>query len=146
MHAFALELTVHRNNSIYRNNLLYTPDAAPLSVARFHDGRCSAGGVCSTDPILFTCELKEVLLLRVMLPSGDQEITSFGETVADVALSAGFAAVALKISVSEFTLSRNISLTLFIANASLLEYGVIRCDDTTKRNVVMAGCPLLGKS
>ena len=122
-------------------------DAALSSVASFNDSRCSAGGVCSTDPILFTCELKNVFYLRLMLPTGHQEAIGLGDSVATINLPAGFAAVSLNISLIDES-TRNISLTLSIANASLLDDGEIRCVDTVRRNVVMAGCPLLllGKS
>ena len=119
------------------------PDATPSSVASFNDSRCSADGVCSTDPLLFTCELKEVRLLRVILPTGDQEIISLGDSAADVALPGGFQAVFLNVSPIDDAI-RNIFLTLSIANASLLRGGEITCDNTVEG--VMAGCPLVGKS
>ena len=113
-------------------------------MASFNDSRCSTIGVCSSDPILFTCELKEVILLRVVLPTGDQEFISVGNIVSTIDLPAGFATVSLDMSeINECR--RNISLTFSIAIASLLDYGYIRCDDTQK-NVVTARCPLLGKS
>ena len=40
---------------------------------------------------------------------------------------------------------RNIFLTLSIMNASLLDGGMIICDDTTEANKVMAGCPVDSK-
>ena len=112
-------------------------------MASFNDSKCAAGGVCPTDPLLFTCELKEVFVLRVVLPNGYQEIISFGDIAADIALPAGFIVEVLEITIiNDFT--RNISLALTIVNASLLDGGEMRCDDTTQRHV-MAGCPLLGK-
>ena len=121
-------------------------DAAPSSVAYFNDSRCAAGGVCPTDPLLFTCELNGVFLLRVKLPTGDQEVTSVGDTATDVVLPTGFTAKVLNIRVDE--MKRNFFLTLSIANASLLNGGEMICDDTNLKDivVVMAGCPLLGKS
>ena len=122
------------------------PDATQSSVASFNDSRCSAEGVCSTDPLLFTCELKDVRLLRVILPTGDQEIISLGDSAADVMLPGGIQAVFLNISQIDDTI-RNISLTLSIANASLLSGGEITCDNTVVGHIkVMTGCPLVGKS
>ena len=73
-----------------------------------------------------------------MLPTGDSERMSLGDTVADVALPAGFTAVSLDISESH-SFTRNIFLTLSVANATLLDGGEIICDDTW-RTAVMAGC------
>ena len=119
-------------------------DAAPSSMASFNDSRCVAGGVCPTDPLLFTCELNGVFLLRVMLPNGVQENIAVGDTAATIALLAGFTAEVLNITIINDD-TKNISLTLSIAHASLLDGGEMRCDDTI-HVMVMAGCPLLGKS
>ena len=102
----------------------------------------------STDPLLFTCELNNVIGLRVILPNGVQEVVSHGDNVnysESVILSVGFIAVSLNIMSVIDKIKRNISLTLSIANASLLVGGEIICDDTTPRNKVMAGCPVCGK-
>ena len=113
-------------------------------MAHFNDSRCVAGGVCPTDPLLFTCGLKEVSLLRVVLPTGDHEYISLGDSAASVlGLPAGLTAESICISeVDEVT--RNIFLALSIANASLLEGGEIKCYDSLQ-NRVMAGCPLQSK-
>ena len=115
-------------------------------MAHFNDLRCTSGSVCATDPLLFTCELNGVILLRVVLPTGDYEHISLGDTAADVhLLPAGFSAESLHITKINDDI-KNISLTLSIANASLLNCSEIICDDTTQTNVVMAGCPVHGKS
>ena len=112
-------------------------------MASFNDSRCVAGGVCSTDPLLFTCGLIGVPFIRVTLPTGYFEYISLGDTLASINLPAGLTAEFLNIT--EINKSkRNIVLTLSIASASLLEGGELRCDDTVG-NVVMAGCPLRGK-
>ena len=111
-------------------------------MASFNDSRCAAGGVCSSDPLLFTCELSDVFVLRVVFPTGYKEHISVGDTVADVALPDGYTAVSLDILGVDSS-TRKISLTLSIKNSSLLNGGQIRCNDTIK-NVVMAGCPLRG--
>ena len=96
-----------------------------------------------TDTLLFTCEVYEAVLLRVVLPTGDQEIISVGDTVTDVALPTGFTAVSLDITEIDDS-TRNFNLTLSIDRASHLKGGNIKCDDTTPTNIAMAGC-LLGK-
>ena len=113
-------------------------------MAGFNDSRCVAGGVCPTDPLLFTCELNEVFLLRVVLPTGDQEVTSVGDDAADVRLPAGFFANVLNIT-NTYDPTRNFFLVLTIVNATLLNGGEMRCDDTTQGSAIMAGCPLLGQ-
>ena len=117
-------------------------------MASFNDERCTKSCVKSTDPLLFTCELSNVLGLRVILPNGVQEVISRGNSVNNpetVVLSDGFIAVSLNIMSVMDKIERNVSLTLSIANASLLDGGKIICDDTTPRNKVMAGCPVCGK-
>ena len=44
-----------------------------------------------------TCEVYGAVLLRVVLPTGDQEVVAVPDTTADVALPAGFTAVSLNI-------------------------------------------------
>ena len=65
-------------------------DATPSAVASFSDTRCTAGGVCPNDPLVFTCKVNESILLQVILPTGDQEVVSIGDTASDVALPAGY--------------------------------------------------------
>ena len=113
-------------------------------MASFNDPRCMATDECvySTDPLFFTCKLNDVPLLRVVFPNGHREHFSVGTNITTKQLPAGF--IVTSLNVSEIKV-RNISLTLSIANASLLESGVIRCDDTTPNNKVMAGCQVCGK-
>ena len=93
-----------------------------------------------SDPLLFNCEVNGTVLLRVVLPTG-QEIISVGDAVADVDLPTGFTAVSLDITeIDDFT--RNFNLTLSIDRASRLGNGEIICDDTTSVNKAMAGCPI----
>ena len=115
-------------------------DAAPSSVASFNDSRCVAGGVCSNDPLLFTCKLYHVVGIYVRLPNGGQEGISLGDTAVDVVLPAGYMAMSLVITeIDEFL--RNFHLTVNIANASLLNGGEISCDDLVG-GAVMAACLL----
>ena len=76
-----------------------------------------------------------------MLPSGDQEIVSLGDTTVDLHLPPGFTAVSLDIT-EIFDFRRNFNLTISIANASLLDDGEIRCDDTTGNKIAQATCPI----
>ena len=97
-----------------------------------------------SEPLLFTCEVHGAALLRVMSPTGDQEIISVGDTTDDVALTTGFTAVSLDITeIDEST--RNFKLTLSIDSASLLNGGEIKCDDTTSRKEAKANCPVIGE-
>ena len=113
-------------------------------MARFTNEACATGGVNPTDPLLFTCEVNGVVLLRLALPTGDQEITSIGDTAADISLPTGFTAVSLDITEIDDS-TRNFNLTISIASASLLGGGEITCDDTTSRNQASARCPIIGK-
>ena len=108
-------------------------------MAHFINEACVNGGVKPSEPLLFTCEVNEVMLLRVVLPSGDQEIISIGDSVANVALPSGFTAVSLDITVIDNS-KRNFNLTLSIDSATLLEGGEIRCDNTTTKSITKAGC------
>jgi hypothetical protein len=116
-------------------------DATPSAVASFSDARCTAGGVCPNDPLVFTCEVNNAVSLRVILPTGYREHVSVGDTTNNVALPAGFKADSLVITpIDDFR--RNFTLTLSIENASLLNGGLIRCYEYGNR--AMAGCPLAG--
>ena len=109
-------------------------------MAKFINVACSTDGVKPTDPLLFTCKIYGVSFLRVVLPTGDQEIITVGDTVDDVVLPTGFTAVSLVITEIEDFRS-NFNITLSIDRAYRLEGGEIRCDGTL-RNVAKAGCPI----
>ena len=130
-----------KDNNIIAISCLLTEATA---VANFLNEACATGGVKPSDPLLFTCEVNGVVLLRVVLPTGDQEIISVGDNVADVNLSVGFTAVSLDITVIDGS-TRNFNLTLSISSASLLAGGEIICDDSTPSNEANATCPIIGK-
>ena len=139
-HIIEIRLPIH--SSTLHSSTLYTAEL--LTVAKFTNDACAAGGVKPTDPLQFICKIFGTVLLLVRLPTGDQEVISVGDTVADVALPTGFTAVFLDITEIDES-RRNFNLTLSIANASLLDGGEIICDDTTSRKAAMARCPIIGK-
>ena len=120
------------------STFLFTDTSA---VAYFTNEACVTGGVKSSERLHFTCEVYGVVLLRVFLPTGYQEIISVGDTANDVDLPVGFTAESLDITIVDDS-TRNFSLALSIDSASRLEGGNITCDDTTPRNVAEAGCPI----
>ena len=101
----------------------------------------------STDPLSFTCELSNVIGVRVVLPNDVHEHISIGDD-SDihkfVTLSAGFKPVSVNITEME-NFTRHYSLTFSIAHASLLDGREIMCDDTIWNKKVTAGCPVCGK-
>ena len=111
------------------------------AVAYFTNEACVTDGVRPSDPLLFTCKVYGVVLLRVVLPTGEMEIISVGDTADDVALPTGFTAVSLDIGEVDDSI-RNFNLTLSIDSASRLEGGNITCDDTTPKKVAEARCPI----
>ena len=124
-----------------QNIYKYVQITVASAVATFTSEACATGGVNPTDPLLFTCEVNGAILLRLVLPTGDMEIVSVGDTAADIALPTGFTAVSLDITEIDRS-KRNFHLTISIANASLLGGGEITCDNTTSMKAAKAGCPI----
>ena len=112
-------------------------------MATFINEACATGGVKPSEPLLFNCEVNGAVLLRVGLPTGDQEVISVGDTPSDVGLPTGFTAVSLDITEIDDS-TRNFNLTLSIDRAFRLEGGNITCDNTTSVNTAMDEC-LIGK-
>ena len=109
-------------------------------MANFLNESRTTDGVNPTDPLFFTCEIYGTVLLRVKLPTGVQEVLSVGDAAADVSLQPDVTTVSLDMTKIEGS-SRNIHVTLFIANASLLKGGNITCDDTSSKKAT-ARCPI----
>ena len=101
--------------------------------------------MCPNDPLVFTCEVNS-FLMRIILPNGDQEVASIGDTESDILLfpSSGFTVDTFNV-ITVDTFTRNYTLTLSIENASLLNGDQIICDDTTENIVAKARCPLIGE-
>ena len=100
--------------------------------------------VDATDPLLFTCNLTNVVALQVTFPNGVQEIATVGSITNKLKIPVGFKAVSFNaFEIDQFT--RNISLTLSIVNASLLDGRGIVCDGATPKTNVTAGCRVCGK-
>ena len=110
-------------------------------MASFSDGRCEADGVCPNDPLLFTCELSEINVLRLILPGQSPVAYVAGVDPDTVNLHAGITVQSPDIPDSA---PGNFTLALSIENASLLAGNEIICDDGTDNNAAMAACPLLG--
>ena len=110
-------------------------------MASFSDGRCVADSVHPNDPLLFTCKVNNIVVLRVVLPNDFESIVVRDES--DLVLPAGFTVMSVVIA-GDDPAPRSISLTIAIANASLLACGEITCDDGFGRIAASAGCPLLG--
>ena len=121
--------------------LLFPPFTDALTMAYFTNSLCETGGVQPTDRLLFTCNVDNTVLLRVVLPTGYQEIISIGDSFGDVNLPSGFNAVFLDIVEIDDS-RRNFTLVLSIDKASRLEGGEIICDNTTSQNGVRKGCPI----
>ena len=141
MHLIYYQVTICTGNIHYFYLSTLTEATA---VANFSSKACTTGGVKPSEHLLFTCEVYGAALLRVVIPTGDQEILSIGDTVTDVALPAGFTAVSFTITeIDEST--RNFILTLSIDSAALLNDSEIKCDDTTSRKEAKAKCPIIGE-
>ena len=114
------------------------------AMAYFTNEACVTGGVRPSDPLLFTCKVYGVVLLRVVIPTGEMDIISVGDTAADVALPTGFTAVSLDITEIDDS-TRNFHLTLSFDRTSRLAGGEITCDDTTPKKEAKAGCSVICK-
>ena len=119
--------------------------ATPSAMTGFSDVRCAAGGVCPNDPLVFSCEINDAPLLQVTLPSGRRWQITVGVEAHDLRLPAGFSVDCLVVTPINGS-KRNITITLSIEKAFLLDGGQITCDDTTTNNRAMFGCPLAGES
>ena len=136
----SVSLCAFLSNDIISQHTFIPSDFPPLAVASFSDGRCDTDGVRSNDPLFFTCELNNVVVLRVVLPNGF--VSVFVHDESDLVLPAGFTVMSVEV-VGGDPAPRSISLTIAIANASLLAGGEITCDDGVGEIAASAGCPLL---
>ena len=79
-----------------------------------------------------------------MFPNGHHEHLSLGDVSTSIETPVGFKVESLDIREIDNN-TRNISLTLSIANASLLDGREMKCDDTTPSKNARAGCRVCGK-
>ena len=119
-------------------------DAATLAEASFNDTRCEDGGVvCPTDPLLFTCNITDTGATRVTVAFSFAVMMSISLTNGNITEGVGPDGINIQ--------SHNVTgegpydyiLTLSITSASLLNGGMITCDNNggvTDR----AGCPVAG--
>ena len=122
----------------------YYTDAATLAEASFNDPRCEDGGVCPTDPLLFTCNVTNTSSDRVFLTFSFAEMDLLSLTNNNVTQGAQPDGTNIQ--------SHNVTgvgpydyiLTLSIANASLLNGGMIECDSVVGVTDV-AKCPVAGE-
>ena len=110
-------------------------------MAKFKNEACTADGVKSSEPLFFICTIYEAFLLRVVLPTDDQETITLGDTFANLDLPPGFTALSLDITEIDES-KRNFNLTLSVDSASRLKDGYITCDDSTSLKRAKAKCPI----
>ena len=122
-------------------------DAAILAEAGFNDQRCKDGGVCPTDPLLFTCNITDSIGTRVTATF------SFGEmgTISLIGLTnnnvtEGVVPDGIHIQSYNVTGTSpyDYILILSITNASLLNGGNVTCDSSIGVTD-MARCPITGE-
>ena len=111
------------------------------SVAGFTNEACNTDGVKPSYPLIFICEIYEAFLLRIVLPTGDQEIITLGDETDYITLPPGFTAVSLTLRETE-QFRGNFSITIYVESASHLRGGNITCDDTSSRKRATAGCTI----
>ena len=127
------------------SNILLIPhtDAATLAEASFNDPRCEDGGVCPTDPLLFTCNVTDSPATQVtvtFLPGMVVTILRSDNTTGGVHPDGINIQSHSVTGVSPY----DYILTLSIANASLLNGGMIECDSVVGVTDV-AKCQVAGE-
>ena len=116
-------------------------DAELSVIASFNDTRCGNGGVCSTDSLLFICNITDSLssTATVTLPSGDVILLDDNNLMQGT-IQAGYILQSAFISMNGGL--NNFILTLSIESASLLNGSDIICNSGLSGGIEMAGCPV----
>ena len=127
------------SGSVYMFIFAIFTDADALAVANFRNEECKTGEVNPFDSLYFTCEISEAPYLRIVLPTGQNEVISLRATLNDLRLSPGFIPCFLRITEVD-DLKGNFTLSLCIDYATRLEGGNITCSTAMKRATV--GCPI----
>ena len=132
------------NNS--RVSLVLFPhiDAELSVIASFNDTRCGYGGVCSTDPLFFTCNItgSPATVATVALPSGDVIVLNEDNSIQGM-IPEGYTLQSAIVSMNDALI--NFILTFSIESASLLNGSDIICNSALVGGIRMAGCPVAGK-
>ena len=133
--------------SNFRGSLLLFPhiDAELSVIASFNDTGCGDGReVCSTDPLLFTCNITGSLstTATVTLPPSGVVILLSNDNSALGMVPQGYILQSTIVSMNDGL--NNFILTLSIENASLLNGSDIICNSGLSGGIRMAGCPVAG--
>ena len=114
-------------------------------IASFNDTRCGYGGVCSNDPLLFTCNITGSPATTVIVtfpPSGDIIILNDDNSIQGM-IPEGYTLQSAIVSMNDSL--NNFILTFSIESASLLNGSDIICNSGLTGGRVMAGCPVARK-
>ena len=126
--------------------LFYIIVGAELSViASFNDTRCGDGGVCSTDPLLFTCNITGSLSTTAtvtLTPSGDVIQLNHDNSTQGM-IPARYILQSTIVSMNGVL--NNFILIFSIESASLLNGSDIICNSGLSGGIRMARCPVAGK-
>ena len=114
-------------------------------IASFNETNCGDGGsVCSTDPVLFTCNItgSSGTVSTVTFPSGDAIVLNKDNSRAGM-IPEGYTLQSAIASMHGGL--NNFVLTFSIESASLLNGSDIICNSGLVGGIEMAGCPVAGK-
>ena len=119
-------------------------DAATLAEASFNDPRCEDGGVCPADPLLFTCNVTDTPATIVIVRFSFVEIMLISLRADNTTEGVGPDGINIQSRSVTGENPYNYILTLSIANASLLNGGMIECDSVIGVTD-MDRCPVAGE-
>ena len=115
-------------------------------IASFNETSCGDGGsVCSTDPLLFTCNITGSpgsIVTLTLPPSGDAIILN-NDNSRQGTIPEGYTLQTTAVSMNDSL--NNFLLILSIESASVLNNSDIICNTGLSDGRFMAGCPVAGK-